>query len=258
MSPAELDALEKRIRGMNAMAKIHRATRADVPIAAVLDVGGFDLDRAMEVKPSFLEPEYPFEWYGVYDLPAEGARLELNDGPDPTMSIVLLSLETATEEELRRAADKAMRLFSEPAKRAQPGEVVKAGAVHHELVLEGTGVKPFVLQVMRAGKFVLFTQHLPEELGTTARTLSERSSSLRARSSSSRSHARRVGHLGRHPHRAAGRRREAQRVALHSTSRAGADIFRMKGILDIHGQAERFVFQGGAHALRRPPARSLG
>jgi len=53
--PEDLDDLEKRIRSMNALTKIHRTTNADVAIDRVLDVGGFNLDHAMEVDPHFLE-----------------------------------------------------------------------------------------------------------------------------------------------------------------------------------------------------------
>ena len=56
-SPDALDALEKRLRAVNAMARIHRTTNAQIEIGKVLDVGGFDLDHAMEVDPHFLEEE---------------------------------------------------------------------------------------------------------------------------------------------------------------------------------------------------------
>ena len=51
----DLVGLENRIRDVNALAVIHRTTRADIDIAKVMDVGGFNLDRAMEVNPHFLE-----------------------------------------------------------------------------------------------------------------------------------------------------------------------------------------------------------
>jgi len=50
VSPAELDQLERRIRSMNALAKILRTTNAAAPMTDVLDVGGFDLERAMQHK----------------------------------------------------------------------------------------------------------------------------------------------------------------------------------------------------------------
>jgi len=55
VSEADLVGLENRIRDVNALAVIHHTTRADIDIAKVMDVGGFNLDRAMEVNPHFLE-----------------------------------------------------------------------------------------------------------------------------------------------------------------------------------------------------------
>ncbi len=55
--PAEMDAIERRIRGINAMTKIHRTVRAGIDLGHVLNVGGFHLDHAMEVDPHFLEEE---------------------------------------------------------------------------------------------------------------------------------------------------------------------------------------------------------
>lgn len=55
VSEPDLLALETRIRSMNALATIHRTTNADIPIPTVLEVGGFNLDHAMELDPHFLE-----------------------------------------------------------------------------------------------------------------------------------------------------------------------------------------------------------
>jgi G3E family GTPase len=57
--PADLDRLEARIQSMNAAAKIIRCKDAKVEMDHILHVGGFDLDRALQVDPKFLEPEYP-------------------------------------------------------------------------------------------------------------------------------------------------------------------------------------------------------
>jgi G3E family GTPase len=48
---AELAPLEARIRAINAVAKIHRAQNANVPLDHVLNVGGFNLGRAIDVDP---------------------------------------------------------------------------------------------------------------------------------------------------------------------------------------------------------------
>ena len=54
--PAEvLDRLEEKVRRMNAVAKVHRTQNAAVDLDRILDVGGFDLSRALQVDPHFLE-----------------------------------------------------------------------------------------------------------------------------------------------------------------------------------------------------------
>ena len=90
-----VDALERRLRSMNAMARIERVRMADAPMEQVLDVGGFDLRRALDLKPGFLEPEYPFEWGGVLQLDSK-ATFRLRNGPDPAMSAVLEPICAAT------------------------------------------------------------------------------------------------------------------------------------------------------------------
>jgi len=55
----ELAKVEATIRTINPSARIHRATRADVPLNAVLDRGAFDLQRALENDPHFLDHDHP-------------------------------------------------------------------------------------------------------------------------------------------------------------------------------------------------------
>jgi G3E family GTPase len=57
VSVAELAAVERRVRAMNAYARIRHASRADVPLADVLDLGAFNLDRILEIEPTFLEED---------------------------------------------------------------------------------------------------------------------------------------------------------------------------------------------------------
>ncbi len=57
----DLLALEQRIRGMNALAKIHRTRDSAVEMEAILGVQAFDLNRALEIEPGFLEEEHDHE-----------------------------------------------------------------------------------------------------------------------------------------------------------------------------------------------------
>ena len=58
VSEAELKVVEGRLRRLNPLAPIHRATRSNVPLDTVLGRGGFDLDRILELEPEFLNPAH--------------------------------------------------------------------------------------------------------------------------------------------------------------------------------------------------------
>jgi len=57
VSPAELNEIEARIRGINPYARLHRTERAKIDIAEVLGRNAFDLDRILEIEPEFLTAE---------------------------------------------------------------------------------------------------------------------------------------------------------------------------------------------------------
>ena len=79
---AALADVEARIRGINRLARIHRARRGQVDIALVLDQGGFDLARALERAPDFLENDEHSHDASVQSLsfeldePLDGARFQ--------------------------------------------------------------------------------------------------------------------------------------------------------------------------------------
>ncbi len=54
VSPAELEELEARIRGINPYAKLHRTQRAQIGLDEVLGRNAFDLDRILDIEPEFL------------------------------------------------------------------------------------------------------------------------------------------------------------------------------------------------------------
>ncbi len=57
VSEAELREVEGRIRAINPYAKLHKTTRCQVPLDAVLGRNAFDLDRILEIEPEFLYVE---------------------------------------------------------------------------------------------------------------------------------------------------------------------------------------------------------
>ena len=55
VDPAEFAQTEARIRKMNPMAKLYRTRNAEIDLTKILNIGGFDLKRALELEPDFLK-----------------------------------------------------------------------------------------------------------------------------------------------------------------------------------------------------------
>ena len=239
-----LDALERRLRSMNAMARIERVQMADAPMERVLDVGGFDLDRALELKPSFLEPEYPFEWGGVLHLDGK-ATFKLQNGPDPVMSAVLEPVDAATSEVLMETAERVYTRFSASGKLLQPGAAMSPGETLWTLTLTDADHYEYTLAVDQPGLYALFTEHMPEEFnaGFFDATGAEMDIAAEHVFNPEHTHDDTVGSI------ALELDGEIDRAALNTwlsrlLQTQGPDIFRMKGIVAISGEDRRFVFQG--------------
>ncbi|WP_204150631.1 GTP-binding protein [Leptolyngbya sp. CCY15150] len=54
VTPEQLDDLERRIREMNAIAKIHRTRDAQIDMDDILGISAFDLNNALQIDPEFL------------------------------------------------------------------------------------------------------------------------------------------------------------------------------------------------------------
>lgn len=59
VTPEELAVVEATVRAINPHAIIHRTERAAIPLERVLDRGAFDLKRALENDPHFLDHDHP-------------------------------------------------------------------------------------------------------------------------------------------------------------------------------------------------------
>jgi G3E family GTPase len=264
VSPAELDSLEERIRRINAVARIHRTRNCAVPLPAVLDVGGFNLGRATELDPKFMEPEYPFEWAGAYPLPAGSHELvighdgeEAHDhghdhgeedhhhhhhhGNENELDVVILPVPGIGEKEIATARDRAAAIFSDPETPRREGEAVAPGAIRNRLILDG-GHGRFRLEIPRPGTHLVFEECGEEPLhihvgGDVVKpTWQEDYHPAHEHDDEVTSVGiQRSGDLD-------GQRLNDWISTLLRTK--GADIYRMKGVLSVKGSGKRLVFQG--------------
>ena len=204
VAPAELDALEKRLHAINAVAKIHRTKNAEIPLDQVLNLGGFNLDRAVTVDPQFLETEYPFEWAGAYALAPGTYALAIghedhdHDGHDhehdhecgeacghnhneldvvvvPVGSQLAGAPEGASklaglpsEPALDAVIQATVLAFSDWEKITLPGETIAADGKLHRLKLKDEHGR-FPVKIEKAGRYLLFTGHdVPTHLYSVA------------------------------------------------------------------------------------------
>jgi G3E family GTPase len=239
----EVDKLEARIRSMNAAAKVYRTQHSAAEIDTVLNVGGFNLDRALEVDPKFMEPEYPFEWAGVYSLGAGSAKLRFEIGPDPSMSLVVLPVEASTREALQRMEMEAVLLFSEEAQPLAPGGKIAPGRTHYELALDGKAAE-FEIEILKDGHYGFFTEHRPEEFQAELhREDGLAAAALEREYKPDHEHDEEVSSVGITIPGDLDKRKFNQWMSKLLQAQ-GTDIFRMKGVLSLKDEADRFVFQG--------------
>jgi G3E family GTPase len=242
---AGLDTLEARLRDMNRMARVVRSEKADVPVDTVLNLSAFDLDQVLERRPTFLEPEYPFEWTGVYSLEPGRYELSLAEGPDPVMSLVVTKDQGADDEALREGAEWCVRRYADAAKVVSPGETIELGG-HVILQLQSPGRKSFFLEVSATTQVGLYAQHTAEEFDMKLLDAAEGSEvppGVERIWVAQHEHDDEVGSFAiERPGDVDPNRLNAWLSEL--LRERGVDIFRMKGFLSIAGEESRFVFQG--------------
>ena len=259
VAPEDLDRLEARIKSMNSMAKICRTRDAVVEMDQILNVGGFNLDRALEIDPKFMEPEYPFEWSGIYELNTGTYEWVMSEGPDPAMGAALLPLANVGVSAKEETLMDAVLTYSEDEQAVQAGETLHLGkGQHNQLVLNQNGETVFNFAIQQPGPYMLFTEHHPDEFDAHLCGTDAVLAPLETREyKPDHEHDEEVTSVG---------------IALPGDfdleklngwlSRLlrvqGQDIFRMKGVLSVRGWDERFVFQGVHMLFDGRPDRAWG
>ena len=264
---ATLARLTRELRAINGTAKFLRCERAAVPLEQVLDLGAFDLDRALKLNDAFLEPLRPYEWLGVYQLAAgrhalhtgahahdedpDHAGHEPGHGPDHAHghdhaghahfagqleSVALLSLPLPAEGVTDSLLDAAARAFEGDAIACAAGAAFAPGALR-ELGLGASG--EFHLEVPRAGRWALFCEHAPAEFGLHLHGLRP----LEQREFGSHHHDQDVVSIGITETRPLDSDATNAWLGYLLQSR-GQDILRMKGVLSFRGEPRRYVFHG--------------
>ena len=254
-SEAELAALEARIRGINAFARVTRTRNCDVPLSRVLDIGGFNLGRASEIDPAFLQPEYPFEWAGAYQLGLGSHELVIghadgdhgcdhehhHHGNPNELDVAVMPVASLDEGAIAKVRDEAAKVFTGWEQRVSAGETLTPGPTLHRLLLRD-GLGTFRLEVAEPGHYLVFEGCGEEPLHILAAGEPVRPS-WQADFHAAHTHNAEVTSVG------ISREGELDGKRLNDWISAllrdkGNDIYRMKGVLSVKGAAKRLVFQG--------------
>ena len=277
---AELDTLESRIRKINGAARVHRAKNADVPLSAVLDVGGFNLSRATELDPKFMEPSYPFEWAGVYALPKGGHELVIghghdgccghdhghgcdhdhdhehgeghehddhghhhhHHGPAGTLDIVVLPVKSLAQADLDAARDAAVLIFSDWENNVKAGEAIAPGGTLQRLHIGEHGHAHFRLNVAEPGYFMVFEAcgHHPLHIHVMGEVARP---GWQQDYEHTHSHDEDVASVGITERGDLDGKKLNEWIGVLLKEK-GNDIYRCKGVLAVKGSPNRLVFQG--------------
>lgn len=245
VSEQEQTHIQQELQKTNKIAKVFPVHMASAPLETLLNIGGFDLDRALEANPHFLEPEYPFEWAGIYQLEKGRYEWHTEPGPDPEMSFTIESCSSASEESLRQLAEITFPRFAYPPELLQAQQTAEPLHVHWSLDLSPPQAQHVFLNIPATGYYAFFTQHHPEEFN--AHLLNTKGTEITPLIN--------IEFNGGHEHD-----QSVSSVAfefpglldLHKfetwldffLKTNGNNIFRMKGIVAIKEEANRFIFQG--------------
>jgi G3E family GTPase len=270
----DLARIEQKIRGINGTARVHRAVNAAVPVEVVLGLGAFDLDRALAFDSSFLEPQYPFEWAGAYEL-AAGRHILKAGGPHgeghhdhghedgghdhhhghghdhAALKVALLPMPAATDEALAAQIEAAVRVFAEKAGDVESGGHFGSGETPVALEMSCMGGQ-YCIDIARPGAYALFTEHAPAEFG-----LAMASTLAAQRAFASHHHDEEIGSIGISETRALDARKVNDWLS-YLLQTHGESILRMKGVLNLKGDDRRYIFHGVHMMFDGRPDRAWG
>ncbi|MCY3581648.1 MAG: GTP-binding protein, partial [Chloroflexi bacterium] len=216
-------------------------------------------DRALEIDPKFMEPEYPFEWSGIYQLSGGTYQWVMGEGPDPAMGAALLPLANAGLAAQEATLMDAVLTFSEDEQALAAGEMMRLGkGQHNQLVLEESGETAFNFTIQAPGYYMLFTEHHPDEFDARLCSAEAALAPIEEREyKPDHEHDEEVTSVG------ITLPGDLQLEKLNGwlsklLREQGQDIFRMKGVLSVRGWDERFVFQGVHMLFDGRPDRAWG
>lgn len=233
LSEEDLKDVTERVRGINAVAQVHSSLRCDVDLQQVLNIGGFDLGRALERSPHFLEPERGFEWLGLVQIDGNPAVMKLGEGPDESIALSLISASSANIEDMvTSCADVFMKRPKDAADMTL--------ALNDDLTRYSLFGATDIAIAAPPGLYALASEHSPDEFSTcwlNVQICDQR------QFDAGHDHDDAVGSVGIEINGDIDPQQFQSWISELLETR-GVDLYRSKGIISIKDQPNRLIFHG--------------
>jgi G3E family GTPase len=244
VSPAQVQEVQAKIKQINGAAVIYHTKNSIIEMDKILGLGGFNLERALQVDPKFLEPEFPFEWSGIFKTSETKLALVCEKGPDPTMKVALMECEDSSAECFEKILLNAAVAFSSDGKTLKPSDVIEPSNTPYDLSFAESGNSRFTVSLGAGKDYAFFTQHLPSEFNL--QLVGEEGPVLFTATheySPDHEHDSEITSVGLEFNRDMDAEK-LQEWLSKLLREKGNDIFRMKGVFSVAHEERRLAFQG--------------
>jgi G3E family GTPase len=240
ISQDELSLVKKRVKNVNTVVNLIETQMANAPIEHLLKIKAFDLNRALEINPLFLKPEYPFEAVSFYTFSTGEYKLSLKKGPDPEMKIFISN--QLSNFSFEKNEKQILTGYLEKSETKKNFDTLCLNSSSNLNLPEQSS---FFIKVDSPGKYAIATQHHPSEfqiqiLSSTDQTLAP---DHIEEFNPEHEHEEDVGSVGLELIGDVDLQKFQKWIGNLLASK-GNDIYRSKGVIAMHGVPEKYIFQG--------------
>ena len=260
----ELNILQKKMSTINQYAKVYTAINADIEIDKILGIGGFDSARALTINPDFFEEEYDFKWGAIYNIPNQNSLIKFSltkehsskklTSKQTSVQLCILPLLNPEDKLSKKDNDNANIIFGSNPIEVQSdillNNVNTIDKIYrlYQINLNSENKVQFInLNISEPKKYCFYLNVDPLDIGFEIKFGNDSKEEILTPVDTKyflfkHTHDEEIGSVGI-------KFEESLDPNLFNDwiqnilKLEGGDIFRMKGILNLHGQSRKFVYQ---------------
>jgi G3E family GTPase len=240
----ELLLLKSLIKSNNKMAKIYETENSIIEIDKILNVGAFDLDSKLEIKPNFLSEEMPYEYYALFDFEKDIYELKVDKSPYSSIDILILEIDQKYIYDKDYLTKKAFINLTKEIKEINNNNSILNISEHNLFRINVSKIDILNISIDKKSSYAVFFQHLPSEFNIKILNNSKIIEPFFDEEiEASHEHDNEITSVGIEFEGALDYEKLYSWFS-YILQEKGKDIFRMKGIININNNSKRFIFQG--------------